>query len=119
MQFDKYFSLVKEFYVKVNGTQSMYSSINEDIEDEFMKEIMKAKRTQTVKIAKSAFIKEIRGKLNAFRFEEIIERLTSKLPLILSAKDEEVLKYAKFEMIIDALNEIFNFFQDDDGNADL
>jgi hypothetical protein len=30
MQFDKIFTLDKEFYVKVNGTQSMYDSINED-----------------------------------------------------------------------------------------
>ena len=28
MQFDKIFTLVKEIYVKVNGTQSMYDSIN-------------------------------------------------------------------------------------------
>ena len=109
MQFDKTFTLVKEFYVKVNGTQSMYDSINEDMDDEFMKEIIKARKTPTVKTAKISFIKEIRGKLNAFRFEEIIERLTSKLSLILSANDEVVLKYAKFEMIIDALNETFKF----------
>jgi hypothetical protein len=37
IQFDKIFSLVKEFYVKLNGTQSMYKNINEDMQDEFMK----------------------------------------------------------------------------------
>ena len=52
MQFDKFFTLVKEFYVKVNGTQSMYDSINEDMDDEFMKEIIKTRRTETVKRAK-------------------------------------------------------------------
>ena len=119
MQFYKNFTLVKEFYIKVNGTQSIYDSINDDIDDEFMKELIKARKTPTVKIAKSAFIKEIHGKLNAFRFEEVIERLTSKLPLILGSNDEVVLKYAKFEMIDDALNETFNFFQDDNGNTDL
>ena len=41
MQFDKIFTLVKEFYVKVNGTQSMYDSINEDMDDDFMKELYK------------------------------------------------------------------------------
>ena len=41
MLFDKNFTLVKEFYVKVNGTQSMYDSINDDIDDEFMKELYK------------------------------------------------------------------------------
>jgi hypothetical protein len=41
------------------------------------------------------------------------------LPLILSAKDEVVLKYAKFEMIIDALNETFKFLKDNEGNTYL
>jgi hypothetical protein len=119
MQFDKLFTLIKEFYVKVNGTQSMYDSINEDIEDEFMKVVINARRTDTVKKAKSAFIKEIREKLEGLRFKEITERLKNKLPLILNAKDDVVLKYAKFEMIIDALNETFKFLEDNDGNSDL
>ena len=119
MQFDKIFTLVKEFYVKINGTQSMYDSINEDMDDEFMKEIIKTRRTETVKRAKLAFIKEIRGNLNAFRIDVIIEKITNKLPLILSANDEVVLKYAKFEMISDALDEIFKFIQYNDENTDL
>jgi hypothetical protein len=119
MQFDKIFTLVKEFYVKINGTQSMYDSINEDMDDEFMKEIIKTRRTETVKRAKLAFIKEIRGNLNAFRIDVIIEKLTNKLPLILSANDEVVLKYAKFEMISEALDEIFKFIQYNDENTDL
>jgi hypothetical protein len=119
MQFDKIFTLVKEFYVKVNGTQSMYDSINEDMDDEFMKEIIKTRRTDTVKRAKLAFIKEIRGYLNAFRIDEIIKKLTNKLPSIINANDEVVLKYAKFEMISDALNEIFKFIQYNEGNTDL
>ena len=41
------------------------------------------------------------------------------MSLILSANDEVVLKYAKFEVIIDALNETFKFLQDDNGNTDL
>ena len=52
MQFDKNFTLVKEFYVKINGTQSMYDSINEDIDDEFLKVVIKARRTETVKKAR-------------------------------------------------------------------
>jgi hypothetical protein len=119
IQFDKIFTLVKEFYVKINGTQSMYDNINEDIDDEFMKEIIKTRRTETVKRSKLAFIKEIRVYLNAFRIDDLIEKLTNRLPLLLSNKDEVVLKYAKFEMIIDALNETFKFLQDNDENTDL
>jgi hypothetical protein len=119
IQFDKIFTLVKEFYVKINGTQSMYDNINEDIDDEFMKEIIKTRRTETVKRSKLAFIKEIRVYLNAFRIDDLIEKLTNRLPLLLSNKDEVVLKYAKFEMIIDALNETFKFLQDNDQNTDL
>jgi len=119
MQFDKIFTLVKEFYVKINGTQSMYDNINEDMDDEFMKEIIKTRRIETVKRSKLAFIKEIRGNLNAFRIDLFVKKLTTKLPLILSAKDEVVLKYAKFEMIDDALNETFKFLKDNEGNTDL
>jgi hypothetical protein len=119
IQFEKIFTLVKEFYVKINGTQSMYDNINEDIDDEFMKEIIKTRRTETVKRSKLAFIKEIRVYLNAFRIDDLIEKLTNRLPLLLSNKDEVVLKYAKFEMIIDALNETFKFLQDNDENTDL
>jgi hypothetical protein len=52
MQFDKIFTLVQEFYVKVNGTQSMYDSINDDIDDEFMKELYKRKKSKNIKLAK-------------------------------------------------------------------
>ena len=52
MQFDKIFTLVKEFYVKINGTQSMYDSINDDIDDEFMKELYKRKKSKNIKLAK-------------------------------------------------------------------
>ena len=38
-QFDKLFTLVKEFYVKVNGTQNMYNSINDELDEAFMKEL--------------------------------------------------------------------------------
>jgi hypothetical protein len=119
MQFDKIFTLVKEFYVKINGTQSMYDSINEDIDDEFMKVLIKTRRTDTVKRAKLAFIKEIRGNLNGFRIDALIEKLTNKLPSIINSNDEVVLKYAKFEMISDALNETFKFLKDNEGNAEL
>ena len=119
MQFDKFFTLVKEFYVKVNGTQSMFDSINDDIDDEFMKELIKTRRTDTVERAKLGFIKQIREKLNGLIIDELIEKLRDKMTLILNANDEVVLKYAKFEMIIDALNETFKFLQDNDGNSDL
>ena len=49
MKFDKIFTLIKEFYVKIIGTQSMYDNINEDMDDEFMKEIIKAKKHQRLK----------------------------------------------------------------------
>ena len=53
MQFDNFFSLVKEFYVKVNGTQSMYDSITEDVDDEFMKELYKQRNSKKTKAAKN------------------------------------------------------------------
>jgi len=53
MQFDKIFSLVKEFYVKVNGTQSMYDSITEDVDDAFMKELYKQKKSIKNKSSKN------------------------------------------------------------------
>ena len=53
MQFDKIFTLVKEFYVKINGTQSMYDSINEDIDDEFMKELYKQRNSKSTTLSKT------------------------------------------------------------------
>jgi hypothetical protein len=59
MQFDKIFTLVKEFYVKVNGTQSMYDSINEDMDDEFMKELYKRRNSNNANLAKTQFMEAL------------------------------------------------------------
>ena len=78
MQFDKIFILVKEFYVKVNGTQSMYDSINQDMDDEFMKVLYKQRNSKPVKQAKSEFMKKLNFDLNGFKFQDSIDKIKKK-----------------------------------------
>ena len=94
MQFDKIFSLVKEFYVKVNGTQSMYDSIIEDVDDAFMKELYKQRKFKKTKAAKTKFMKELNSDLDGFKFQDSIDRIKSKMTKTLSSNDERFLKYA-------------------------
>ena len=79
MQFDKIFTLVKEFYVKVNGTQSMYDSINEDMDDEFMQLLYEQRNSKSVKQAKSEFMKKLNSDLNGFKFQDGIDKIKSKI----------------------------------------
>ena len=62
MQFDKLFSLIKEFYVKVNGVENL--NVNEDVDDEFKREINEEKNKVSTKRAKKLFVKEVLGELN-------------------------------------------------------
>ena len=109
MQFDKFFTLVKEFYVKVNGTQSMYDSINEDMDDEFMKELYKRRNSKNTKKAKTQFMKALNSDLNGLKFQDSIDKIKSKMTKTLASNDEMFLKYAKLEMVVDGLNAIFKF----------
>jgi hypothetical protein len=62
MQFDKLFSLIKEVYVKVNGVENL--NVNEDVDDEFKREINEEKNKVSTKRAKKLFVKEVLGELN-------------------------------------------------------
>jgi glutathione peroxidase-family protein len=81
-QFDKLFTLIKEFYVKINGTQNMYNSINDEL-------------------AKTKFMKEIDTDLEGFKFQDSIDRIRNKMTRTLSSNDAGFLKYAKLEMVLD------------------
>ena len=119
MQFDKIFTLVKEFYVKINGTQSMYDSINEDMDDEFMKELYKRRNSKNTKLAKTQFMKALNSDLNGLKFQDSIDKIKSKMTKTLASNDEMFLKYAKLEMVVDGLNAIFKFIEDNDDNEDF
>ena len=119
MQFDKIFTLVKEFYVKVNGTQSMYDSINDDIDDEFMKELYKRRNSKNTKLAKTQFMKALNSDLNGLKFQDSIDKIKSKMTKTLASNDEMFLKYAKLEMVVDGLNAIFKFIEDNDDDEDF
>ena len=119
MQFDKIFTLVKEFYVKVNGTQSMYDSINDDIDDEFMKELYKRRNSKNTKLAKTQFMKALNSDLDGLKFQDSIDKIKSKMTKTVASNDEMFLKYAKLEMVVDGLNAIFKFIEDNDDNEDF
>ena len=119
MQFDKLFTLVKEFYVKVNGTQNMYNSINDELDEAFMKELYKQRNSKTVKTAKTKFMKEIETDLEGLKFQDSIDRIKNKMTKTLSSNDGGFLKYAKLEMVLDVLNAMYKFIEDNDGNQNV
>ena len=109
-QFDKLFTLIKEFYVKVNGVENL--NVNEDVEDEFKRAIISERNKSTIKTAKKKFVKEVMDELKDLDIEESVERVKTKMERILNANDPGPLKYAKLEMILDALNEMFKYLED-------
>ena len=119
MQFDKLFTLVKEFYVKVNGTQNMYNSINDELDEAFMKELYKQRNSKTVKTAKGKFMKEIETDLEGLKFQDSIDRIKNKMTKTVSSNDGGFLKYAKLEMVLDGLNAMYKFIEDNDGNQNV
>ena len=116
-QFDKLFTLIKEFYVKVNGVENL--NVNEDVEDEFKRAIISERNKSTIKTAKKKFVKEVMDELKDLDIEESVERVKTKMERILNANDPGPLKYAKFEMILDALNEMFRYLEDNGDNPDF
>ena len=56
-QFDKLFSLIKEFYVKVNGVEDL--NVNEDVEDESKRAILAEKNKPAIRTARKKFVKEV------------------------------------------------------------
>jgi len=99
-QFDKLFTLIKEFYVKINGTQNMYNSINDEL-------------------AKTKFMKEIDTDLEGFKFQDSIDRIRNKMTRTLSSNDAGFLKYAKLEMVLDGLNAVYKFLEDNDEDNNI
>lgn len=116
MQFDKLFSLTKEFYVKIRGTQGMYDdSINEDIMDEFKKIEVRDSRLPTVKNATTKFLKTIQE--DAFNMVGndtfgVLSMIKTKQARIISANESANLRYAKLKMIGGAINIMKDFFDD-------
>ena len=119
MQFDKLFTLVKEFYVKVNGTQNMYNSINDELDEAFMKELYKQRNSKNVKTSKGKFMKEIETDLEGLKFQDSIDRIKNKMTKTVSSNDGGFLKYAKLEMVLDGLNAMYKFIEDNDGNQNV
>jgi len=118
-QFDKLFTLIKEFYVKVNGTQNMYNSINDELDEAFMKELYKQRNSRSVKTAKTKFMKEIDTDLEGLKFQDCIDRIRNKMTRTLSSNDAGFLKYAKLEMVLDGLNAVYKFLEDNDGEDNV
>ena len=118
-QFDKLFTLIKEFYVKINGTQNMYNSINDELDEAFMKELYKQRNSRSVKTAKTKFMKEIDTDLEGLKFQDSIDRIRNKMTRTLSSNDAGFLKYAKLEMVLDGLNAVYKFLEDNDEDNNI
>ena len=110
-QFDKLFTLIKEFYVKINGTQNMYNSIFEEIDEAFMKVLINERNNSTVKTSKATWTKDFKQKLDVFKLGYNIEDLYNKIGLVVSRNDTAIMKYAKLEMIPDLLNTVYQYIE--------
>ena len=110
-QFDKLFTLIKEFYVKINGTQNMYNSIFEEIDEAFMKVLINERNNSTVKTSKATWTKDFKQKLDVFKLGDNIEDLYNKIGLVVSRNDTAIMKYAKLEMIPDLLNTVYQYIE--------
>ena len=116
-QFDKLFSLIKEFYVKVNGVENL--NVNEDVEDEFKRAILAEKNKQSIRTARKKFVNEVMDELEDLEIEESVDKFETKMQRILNANDDRPLKYVKLEMILDALNEMFKYLESVDADSDF
>jgi hypothetical protein len=117
MQFDKLFSLIKEFYVKVKGVENL--NVNEDVEDEFRRAIIDERNKPTVKTAKNNFVRDVLSELNKLEIDGSVEKIKNKMVRLLNANDAGTLKYTKLEMILDALNEMFKYLEENEGSPDF
>ena len=117
MQFDKLFSLIKEFYVKVNGVENL--NVNEDVEDEFKRAILAEKNKQSIRTARKKFVNEVMDELEDLHIEESVDKVETKMQRILNANDDRPLKYVKLEMILDALNEMFKYLEENEKEPDF
>ena len=110
-QLDKLFTLIKEFYVKINGTQNMYNSIFEEIDEAFMKVLINERNNSTVKTSKATWTKDFKQKLDVFKLGDNIEDIYNKIGLVVSRNDTAIMKYAKLEMIPDLLNTVYQYIE--------
>ena len=68
----------------------MYDSINEDMDDEFMKLLYKQRNSKSVKQAKSEFMKKLNSDLNGLKFQDSIDKIKSKMTRTVASNDEIV-----------------------------
>jgi len=117
MQFDELFSLIKEFYVKMNGVENL--NVNEDVEDEFRREIIEERNKASIERAKKLFVKEVLEELNKLNIGESVEKKKKRMVAILNRNDAGFLKYAKLKMILDAMNEMFKYLEQNGDNPNF
>ena len=109
--FDKFFSLYKEFYIKVaKGTQVLDDAIQAELEEQFETDVIKEREEQSVKSSIRTYIedtfKPLRGTIgeNTATISNYLDNISKKINKITSFKnDSNLTKYAKLDMIDDAL----------------
>ena len=101
----------------MNGVENL--NVNEDVEDEFRREIIKERNNASIKRAKKLFVKEVVEELNKLNIAESVEKVKTRMVIILNGNDDRTLKYAKLEMILDALNEMFKYLEQNGDRPDF
>jgi len=109
--FDKFFSLYKEFYIKVaKGTQVLDDAIESELEAKFEADYAEKKGAQNVKTAINKFIsdsfKPLTGTIgeNTATISNYLDKIFHKIKKVSDQRnDSNLTKYAKLDIIDDSL----------------
>ena len=64
-------------------------------------------------------MKALNSDLDGLKFQDSIDKIKSKMTKTVASNDEMFLKYAKLEMVVDGLNAIFKFIEDNDDEENV
>ena len=109
--FDKFFSLYKEFHLKVaKGTQFLSDALNKELEDTFkVRVIMTKGEDPSIQTSIDNYVKTFKSPAgdigeNKTRIEGYMDAIFKKIDEVIRTRDDNLTKYAKLETVQAALN---------------
>jgi len=109
--FDKFFSLYKEFHLKVaKGTQFLSDALNKELEDTFkVRVIMTKGEDPSIQTSIDNYVKTFKSPAgdigeNKTRIEGYMDAIFKKIDKVIRTRDDNLTKYAKLETVQAALN---------------
>jgi hypothetical protein len=111
--FDKFFSLYKEFHLKVaKGTQFLSDALNKELEDTFkIRVIMTKGEDPSIQTSIDNYVKTFKSPAgdigeNKTRIEGYMDAIFKKIDKVIRTRDDNLTKYAKLETVQAALDKV-------------